>query len=421
MYEYDSFGRLSKAETGGKKAEYSYDGNGVRRSKTVEGKTTGYYMAGDQVINETENGSLSASNIIAGGIIGRITGGTSYMMLKNDHGDVVGLTANGEVKADYTYSAYGELIAGESNGINNPIRYAGEYTDEESGLIYLRARYYDPGLGRFISEDTHWNPSNMIYGDNPDENNPIPDVSAIIQSSNLYTYSMNDPVNFVDPSGSAIILTGITSKNDERFVNLQLLTDDKLDVDLKTGRVSYEKSKNVDREVASNLVRNVIDDAMKCEITIYNQSNGTTRNMRDANGNVTKTQIFFNPNYSPSEWSYVEGEGYDDRVKPAFMVLGHELVHVIRRMTGETRDVSKNGYYLSGPKSGSPLLRNNRPEELETVGIDYVKVINVDWMNATRVEASKNYYSENALCLEYDRVHQNNEGYVKMGRRVEYL
>ena len=272
-----------------------------------------------------------------------------------------------------------------------------------------------------MAEDTHWNPSNMIYGSDPDKDNPIPDVSAIIQSSNLYTYSMNDPVNFVDPSGSAIILTGITSKNDERFVNLQLLTDDKLDVDLKTGRVSYEKSKNVDREVASNLVRDVIDDAMKCEITIYNQSNGTTRNMRDANGNVTKTQIFFNPNYSPSEWSYVEGEGYDDRVKPAFMVLGHELVHVIRRMTGETRDVSKNGYYLSGPKSGSPLLRNNRPEELETVGIDYVKVINGDWMNATRVEASKNYYSENALRLEYDRVHQNDEGYVKMGRRVEYL
>ena len=179
MYEYDSFGRLSKAETGGKKAEYSYDGNGVRRSKTVEGKTTGYYMAGDQVINETENGALSASNIIAGGIIGRITGGTSYMMLKNDHGDVVGLTANGEVKADYTYSAYGELIADGSNGINNPIRYAGEYNDEETGLIYLRARYYDPGLGRFISED------------------PVRD------GGNWYAYCAGNPVMKVDPSGLA--------------------------------------------------------------------------------------------------------------------------------------------------------------------------------------------------------------------------
>ena len=149
----------------------------MRRSKTTDGKTTGYYMAGDQVINETENGALSASNIIAGGVIGRITGGTSYMMLKNDHGDVVGLTANGEVKADYTYSAYGELIAGESNGINNPIRYAGEYTDEETGLIYLRARYYDPSVGRFISED------------------PIRD------GMNWYAYCGNSPVMMVDPLG----------------------------------------------------------------------------------------------------------------------------------------------------------------------------------------------------------------------------
>ena len=124
------------------------------------------------------------------------------MMLKNDHGDVVGLTANGEVKADYTYLAYGELIADGSNGINNPICYAGEYTDEESGLIYLRARYYDPGLGRFISEDTHWNPFNMIYGDNPDEDNPVPNMSAIMQSNNLFVYCVNNPVMLMDPSGN---------------------------------------------------------------------------------------------------------------------------------------------------------------------------------------------------------------------------
>ena len=171
------------------------------------------------------------------------------MMLKNDHGDVVGLTANGEVKADYTYLAYGELIADGSNGINNPICYAGEYTDEESGLIYLRARYYDPGLGRFISEDTHWNPFNMIYGDNPDEEDKLNSVSnynnglknesnkekivqsllrkikeinesketvvqnqedevrnisldSIMQSCNLYVYCLNNPITHIDPSGN---------------------------------------------------------------------------------------------------------------------------------------------------------------------------------------------------------------------------
>jgi len=51
---------------------------------------------------------------------------------------------------------------------------------------------------------------------------------------------------------------------------------------------------------------------------------------------------------------------------------------------------------------------------------DYVKVVNGIWSNSIRVNASNNYYSENALRLEYDRVHQNDEGYVKMGRRAAY-
>jgi hypothetical protein len=54
-----------------------------------------------------------------------------------------------------------------------------------------------------ISQDTHWNPSNMIYGDNPVQMNGryVPDIYAIIQSSNLYAYCGNNPVRFIDPSG----------------------------------------------------------------------------------------------------------------------------------------------------------------------------------------------------------------------------
>ena len=83
------------------------------------------------------------------------------------------------------------------------LRYCGEYYDQETGMIYLRNRYYDPSIGRFISEDTHWNPNNMVYGDkeSKDEEIKIPDVNAIMQSSNLYAYCMNNPVKYVDPSG----------------------------------------------------------------------------------------------------------------------------------------------------------------------------------------------------------------------------
>lgn len=65
----------------------------------------------------------------------------------------------------------------------NPFRYCGEYFDAETGTIYLRARYYDPAIGRFISRDSY-------AGRKSD---PL--------SLNLYTYCINNPIRYADPSG----------------------------------------------------------------------------------------------------------------------------------------------------------------------------------------------------------------------------
>ena len=62
-------------------------------------------------------------------------------------------------------------------------RYCGEYFDKETGTIYLRARYYDPTIGRFITEDSYWGK----------DNDPL--------SLNLYTYCYSNPINRFDPSG----------------------------------------------------------------------------------------------------------------------------------------------------------------------------------------------------------------------------
>ena len=97
----------------------------------------------------------------------------------------------------YTYDAFG-VEQNPSDSDTNPFRYCGEYYDSEIEQIYLRARYYDPVIGRFTQQDTHWTPENMIYGD---YNINIPDVSAIMQSNNLYVYCSSNPVNCFDPTG----------------------------------------------------------------------------------------------------------------------------------------------------------------------------------------------------------------------------
>ena len=74
-----------------------------------------------------------------------------------------------------------------------------------------------PTIGRFTQQDTHWTNANRIYGDNPQKTNEredrlgiqtyayVPQISAVMQSGNLYVYCMNDPVMYVDESGKAAI------------------------------------------------------------------------------------------------------------------------------------------------------------------------------------------------------------------------
>ena len=84
--------------------------------------------------------------------------------------------SSGTVTKTYNYDAFGVEKNPDSNDAN-PFRYCGEYFDVETGTYYLRARYYNPTVGRFLSED------------------PIRD------GLNWYTYCYNNPVLFIDPSG----------------------------------------------------------------------------------------------------------------------------------------------------------------------------------------------------------------------------
>ena len=115
---------------------------------------------------------------------------------QNAHGDVVNLTDNnGAVTKTYQYDAFG-VEKNIDDADTNAFRYCGEYYDKETATIYLRARYYSPSTGRFISRDS-------FAGSNND-----------LLSLNLYTYCHNNLVSGTDSTGHlmyAIYLQAIIS------------------------------------------------------------------------------------------------------------------------------------------------------------------------------------------------------------------
>ena len=178
IYEYDGFNRLTDVSEGINKAEYEYNSSGLRTSKTVNGEKTDFILDGIYVIAEIKDGDVT--NYIRGlcGIIySKDKKGTKTYYVTNNHGDVTALVnSSGTIIKEYTYDEYGVEVSPDEND-SNPFRYCGEYYDTETGFIYLRARYYDPSICRFISED-------------PAKN-----------GFNWYIYCSNNPVNRTDPFG----------------------------------------------------------------------------------------------------------------------------------------------------------------------------------------------------------------------------
>ncbi|MBO8173610.1 MAG: RHS repeat protein [Bacillaceae bacterium] len=200
---YNGFNRLKTMEKvkNGERVtvEYVYNGDGLRTKKIVksskEGYTpqvTHYHYDRQHVILETDaTGTLKTRYIRGINYIARTSsdGGTVSYYLFNGHGDVVQtVSATGEVENQYDYDIFGNPIL-TVEVYKNSIRYAGEFYDEETGLYYLRARYYNPYIGRFITEDSYWG----------EDTNPL--------SLNRYTYAHNNPIMYVDPSGHFVNLS----------------------------------------------------------------------------------------------------------------------------------------------------------------------------------------------------------------------
>ncbi|MGH7643539.1 MAG: RHS repeat-associated core domain-containing protein, partial [Candidatus Dormibacteria bacterium] len=178
-YTYDQALRLVGV-SGPTTASYSYNGDGLRMSKTVNGTT--------QQLTYDQSSSLpllieaQSQDFIygPGGLtLEQVSGSTADFFLHDWQGSTMGLaSSSGSLVAKYTYDAYGNLTS-SSGSASTPLLFQGQFRDSETGLYYLLSRYYDPATEQFLTRDPG---------------------SALIP----YAFAAGDPLNAGDPSGEML-------------------------------------------------------------------------------------------------------------------------------------------------------------------------------------------------------------------------
>ena len=209
LYEYNCYNQLAGVDTNGVISSYTYAPDGMRFSKTVGDDTTIFVYDNANVVEEiTADG---VNKYFRGLEI--IKNGDNIYYLYNGQGDVSILCdGNGNIAASYVFDAYGN--SNSENTVYNPFGYRGEYTDSESGLVYLRARMYDTETGTFISQD------------------PARD------GLNWYVYCEGNPINRVDSSGTNWFTDCIRT-----VFNVQY------EMEMEKNRATDAAQKNIQREV----------------------------------------------------------------------------------------------------------------------------------------------------------------------------
>jgi RHS repeat-associated protein len=199
-YKYDGFNQLMEVTSGSSIYTYSYNGDGLRIAKVINGTPTNYIWRGDDITLETDASGATTANYVQGiNLIASDIGSTRKYYMYNGHGDVVQLTGtDGNVAKTYGYDEFG-IEKNIDSSDTNPFRYCGEYFDKETGTIYLRARYYDPATSRMLTEDCVWSSQDTL-GNGVKVDDPL--------SLNLYLYCQDDPINYADPSGHTLLDIG---------------------------------------------------------------------------------------------------------------------------------------------------------------------------------------------------------------------
>lgn len=172
-YGYDAENRLTFM-SGKYEAGFTYDVAGNRRSSNISGNIKKYVLdintSLPKVLMETDNNGNVLNYYVYGlELISRVKPNNSTEYYHTDfRGSVIAMTdLNQTVTNKYSYGPFGEILQ-KNEVTSNPFKYVGGYgvMEEGVGLYFMRARFYDPKIGRFVSEDPIWNVNSYVYAEN---------------------------------------------------------------------------------------------------------------------------------------------------------------------------------------------------------------------------------------------------------------
>ncbi|KXB47514.1 RHS repeat-associated core domain protein [Bacteroidales bacterium KA00344] len=278
---------------------------------------------------------------------------------------------DGEVAQHIEYVPFGEVFIDEleltrksaaagkancNNTWNTPYRFNAKELDEETGMYYYGARYYEPRLSLWMSCD----PLEEKY----------PNISS-------YDYCMNNPVKFIDPDGKELKLAGNRQQRIKILTYLQKLTNDKLGVRqdgtviiMKTGVRNTNKKLTTGTGLISNIVKS--DKQMTIEIGKIGSTNYETdvNSTNATNGKGTNVKVNFDISANPLIPTKNPKTGnVSDQNRPNEIGLAHEMIHGERSMKGKAIDYSIKSSYTYKDVNGKKTSQIVPQEELETVGL----------------------------------------------------
>ncbi len=168
-YTWDGQGRLTEVERPDKKkVAFTYDAFGRRTTKTFDGETTEFVWDGDDLVHErTRHADGTVTSPVTTWVfepgmftpLAKLEGRKRFGVVTDHLGTPAILTTEaGAIAWRAQLDVYGvvreeEGVARDEDRTANPWRFPGQYEDAETGLYYNRFRYYDPELGRYLSED----------------------------------------------------------------------------------------------------------------------------------------------------------------------------------------------------------------------------------------------------------------------------